>query len=406
MPSTDLLGELVAMSRDQFAERCWGRRHLLVQGQDPGRFGHLFGPDAVDELIARRGLRTPFVRLAREGSTLPDRSFTTGGGVGAGVSDQVSDDKVRREFAAGATIVLQGLHRLWPPITDLAAGLADELGHPVQVNAYVTPPGGRGFTDHYDVHDVFVLQIHGAKRWAVRDPVFVDPLRHQPWTDHRELVDQAARSSAATEATLEPGDCWYLPRGVLHAATGQDSVSIHLTVGVHVWTRHHLAEALLEAAGSALAADPGLRRSLPLGVDVSAAGELAAQVDDVRDALREAVAAVPPDEIARILRGRARSAQRPAPVGPLQQWSHAQSLTADEVVALRPHLMAAVEGQGESAVVRSRAGRVPVPSAGVPAVRQLLAGETLRVRDLMDDTDQARELARELLLAGVVECRS
>ena len=85
--------------------------------------------------------------------------------MGAGVADQVSDDKLVRLFADGATMVLQGLHRVWPPIIAFSQQLAAELGHPVQANAYVTPPQNQGFSDHYDVHDVFVLQIAGEKRW-------------------------------------------------------------------------------------------------------------------------------------------------------------------------------------------------------------------------------------------------
>ena len=45
--------------------------------------------------------------------------------------DQVDSAKVLTEFAAGATIVLQGLHRLWPPLTDFVRGLTDDLGHAV-----------------------------------------------------------------------------------------------------------------------------------------------------------------------------------------------------------------------------------------------------------------------------------
>ncbi|KPC69204.1 hypothetical protein ADL27_54620, partial [Streptomyces sp. NRRL F-6602] len=71
----------------------------------------------------------------------------------------------------GATLVLQALHRTWQPVAEFCAGLGTELGHPVQANAYVTPPQNRGFDDHYDVHDVFVLQIEGTKRWLVHRPV-------------------------------------------------------------------------------------------------------------------------------------------------------------------------------------------------------------------------------------------
>src|SRR3712207_9221429 len=64
---------------------------------------------------------------------------------GAEVADQVSSDAVLRLFADGSTVVLQGLHRLWPPLIEFADQLAADLGHPTQVNAYVTPPSSRGF---------------------------------------------------------------------------------------------------------------------------------------------------------------------------------------------------------------------------------------------------------------------
>ena len=179
----------------------------------PGSFTDLLSAEAVDELVSNRGLRTPFLRVAKDGTTLPDQGFTAPGGVGAGVADQVSDDKLVRLFADGATIVLQGLHRVWPPIIAFSQQLASELGHPVQANAYVTPPQNQGFSDHYDVHDVFVLQIAGEKRWQIHAPVLESPLRDQPWTDRRRAGTAAGREPPLIEAVLQPGDCLYLPRG-------------------------------------------------------------------------------------------------------------------------------------------------------------------------------------------------
>ena len=43
-----------------------------------------------------------------------------------------------------------------------------DLGHPVQANAYITPPSNRGFDPHYDVHDVFILQTAGVKDYYFR----------------------------------------------------------------------------------------------------------------------------------------------------------------------------------------------------------------------------------------------
>jgi Cupin superfamily protein len=86
------------------------------------------------------------------------------------VADLADPGRVYELFRGGATIVLQSLHRFWPPLARLGHDLEVGLTHPVQVNAYVTPPASRGLGGHHDEHDVFVLQVHGAKRWEVRDP--------------------------------------------------------------------------------------------------------------------------------------------------------------------------------------------------------------------------------------------
>ena len=89
-------------------------------------------------------------------------------------------------FADGHTVVLQGLHRLWPPLIEFAGALTTDLGHPVQVNAYITPASSQGFSAHYDVHDVFVLQVAGEKRWRIHEPV-------HPGAAARPAVDRPPR---------------------------------------------------------------------------------------------------------------------------------------------------------------------------------------------------------------------
>ena len=227
--------------RGGLRRRYWGRRALLSPGRAiwaPAGFADLLDAAAIDELVSERGLRTPFLRVAKAGSTLADKTFTAPGGVGATIADQVSDDRLTRLFADGSTLVLQALHRSWPPVLAFCQELAAELGHPVQANAYITPPQNQGFSDHYDVHDVFVLQIEGEKRWLIHEPVLESPLRDQPWNDRRAAVERRAAEPPVIEAVLRPGDCLYLPRGFLHAAQALGGISTHLTIGVHVWTRY------------------------------------------------------------------------------------------------------------------------------------------------------------------------
>jgi hypothetical protein len=393
------LRRLVARDVSSFAERHWGRKPLLSHAADlPGSFGDLFSAAAVDELVSTRGLRTPFLRLAKNGTTLPERGFTSGGGVGAGIADQVSDDALLAHFADGATMVLQGLHRVWPPLVGFAQQLAADLGHPTQVNAYVTPPQSTGFSDHYDVHDVFVLQISGEKRWRIRQPVHPLPLRHEPWTAHRAVVEQAAaHSRPLVEATLGPGDCLYLPRGFLHSATACGQVSIHLTIGVHPWTRRHLADQLVREALDRASEDPAIRTSLPLGADLADATARAGDLEVVRAALLRAIGDVEPEDLAPALAAAARKAQRAAPIGPLAQAAAAEALKPHDSVKVRVHLAASMSKKADgSTVLTSRAGELPLDAAEVPAVTTLLGRGTTTVAELGGD------LVRRLMLSGVI----
>ena len=75
---------LIDIGRERFAGDVWGRTALLTRRASD--FSDLFSAEAVDELISRRGLRTPFLRVAKGGSTFPDSSFTSPAGVGATIS--------------------------------------------------------------------------------------------------------------------------------------------------------------------------------------------------------------------------------------------------------------------------------------------------------------------------------
>ncbi|MDQ2757861.1 MAG: cupin domain-containing protein [Actinomycetota bacterium] len=392
------LSRLVTVPVDEFASRVWGREPLLSSAVDlGGRFDDLLSPSAVDELVSQRGLRTPFLRVAKGGTTYPDAQFTDGGGVGAAVADQISDDKLLRLFADGATMVLQGLHRTWPAVTAFSQQLAADLGHPVQANAYVTPPQSAGFSDHYDLHDVFVLQISGEKHWRIHSPVHALPLRDEPWTDHRAAVEAAASTPPLIEATLRPGDCLYLPRGYLHSATALGGVSTHLTLGVHAWTTRHVADALVEQAVRRASAGSVLRQSLPLGVDLGDAHDLSAATEAARAELVRAIEGLAADDLAQVLGIRARRSQRAAPVSPLAQTEAAARVGELGRVTLRPHLLARIR-VGTDGVTRlvGRAAPVELDATEVLVVRRLLTQHDAHAQELGAD------LTRRLLLAGVV----
>ena len=308
-----------------------------------------------------------------------------------------------RLFADGSTVVLQGLHRLWPPLIEFADQLAADLGHPTQVNAYITPPSSRGFTSHYDVHDVFVLQVAGRKHWRIHAPVLPDPLRSQPWGDRAAEVAAAAEGEPVIDAVLRPGDALYLPRGFLHSATALGEISAHLTVGIHPVTRWAAAESALDLVRTLAAEDPALRASLPLGVDLADPQAVRDDVTAVLAGLRDWLGRVDPDAVADRLRAATWAQVRPEPVPPLASAAAAAALTPDTVLRLRARLRCTLR-EAPDGDVRLLGGRRThsFPAEARPALSALLSAGELKVADLPGPADDDRiTLARRLVTDGI-----
>lgn len=401
MPELATLARLVGDT--EAFESVWGRSPHLVDASVTGGFADLLDAAAVDELLSTRGLRTPFLRVAKDGTTLANSAFTAGGGIGATVEDQVSDDKLAALFADGSTMVLQGLHRMWPPLVDFCQELAADLGHPVQCNAYVTPPQSQGFSAHYDVHDVFVLQLFGEKAWTVHAPVVETPLRSQTFDRYADAIRARTTEAPVVERTMRPGDCLYLPRGYVHSARALGGVSGHVTIGVHPWTHHALAEEIARATTKALAAAADARVALPVGIDVTSVDQLEPMIEKMQQAMGDALTKIPAATIAQGLAAHALSAQRAAPIRPLAQAAAARAVRSDSPVRLRHHLVVTKMAAPDGGVrLWSRAGTVIVPAAEKPAVDVVLAGEPVSADSLNLPPDLAISLVRRLLAAGVV----
>jgi bifunctional lysine-specific demethylase and histidyl-hydroxylase NO66 len=260
--------ELLCGDARAFREKVWASRVHLHHTTPDGLAGQLTLDD-VDRLLTSSALRTPALRVVRDGTVLPASQFTRSATLaGSPLTGLVDGRKVLALFAAGATVVLQGLHRYHQPLTELVRGLELALGHPCQANAYLTPPGSQGFARHSDSHDVFVFQTHGRKQWEV-------------------VEDDEVR-----EVLLEPGLSMYLPTGTPHSARSQEETSLHVTVGINQLT---VRDALRDL-GERLLADERYDAALPAGY-LDDPSELVALLSDEVGAWSTALSAVDPGEV-------------------------------------------------------------------------------------------------------------
>ncbi|MFC5731575.1 MULTISPECIES: cupin domain-containing protein [Nocardioides] len=369
--------DLLSGDAQTFLSKVWASR-VHLHRTDPERLvGLLSLPDA-DQLLTSSGLRTPTVRLARDGAVLPESSYTRTGATLAGkpLTGLVDPRRVLRLFDEGATVVFQGLHRYWPPLTQLIAELELELGHPCQANAYLTPPGAQGFAVHSDAHDVFVFQTAGAKRWEV----------------HGE--------DGPEEVLLEPGLSLYLPTGTPHAARAQETVSLHVTLGINQLTWRGLVERAVAPALESVPEDhlPAGYLDDPSQLRQALAGRLESLAEEVR---RLDPASAVETEIRRFL------TTRPTrlPGGLNDLLALRQDVTDDTALRRRPGHPCVLLDRGDQVEVLLGDRSLMVPAWIRPALEQVRALESFAPSDLSGllDPQSRLVLCRRLLREGLLE---
>ena len=282
-------------------------------------------PADVDELLSRRGLRTPFLRVAKQGTRAAGRPLHR------------RRRRRRRDRRPGARregpAAVRGRRHAGAagPAPDLAA--ADRLrprarrrARPAAAGQRLPDPGRQPGLRHPLRHP---RRVRAAGRRHASAGASTSRCCPTRWNGRRGA---AARTRSppppsgepALDVVLAPGDALYLPRGWLHSAEAQGE---QLAAPDR---RHPGADPVRVRRGTARRwprEDQRLRATLPFGLDVADPDAGRAGAD--RDGRRRCATGCRPPTRPRWptrLRERAWPAARPAPIGPLAQLDFAAAL--------------------------------------------------------------------------------
>jgi hypothetical protein len=250
-------GLIDPLQAEVFFSEFWEKKPLHIRRSNPHFYQDLLTLEDVQSVISYGGLRYPAIQLSKSGAFLHPDVFCTDIHSGDIVFSGVPDlDRLQAEYKSGATLSLPGFNRAWKPLRRLSAAVEAYLNHAVHTNIYITPGNTSGFKPHYDAHEVFILQISGGKHWEIYPPPLDLP--------HRSQIYQPEMHSPAgpfLELDMQPGDLLYLPRGWVHTTNTSESASMHVTLGVTVYTFVELMTVWLQSSKNELA----LRKALPPG---------------------------------------------------------------------------------------------------------------------------------------------
>lgn len=239
---------LGGLSTQAFMRGYWQKRPLLVRQALPG----------LQPPLARAQLLALACRVGSDARVV----------IGQGAQWEVRPGPLRRSDLPGVkqpqwTVLVHGLDLHVAAARDLLEQfrfIPDARLDDLMIS-YASDGGGVG--PHVDAYDVFLVQVHGQRRWRI------GPVRHPRWVPGVPLKI-LQRFQAQHEWVLDPGDMLYLPPGWGHEGVALGEC-MTCSVGFRASSAGEVASAVLSrladtcsqtlTEADARYADPGLRPS-------------------------------------------------------------------------------------------------------------------------------------------------
>ena len=353
----------------------------------------LLSLDRIDEIISDSELPATAIGMAKSGQGLDLDEFIGG-------NNAVDRGAVLDNFRNGATIILPQLHFADGKLYSFALGLEREFGARVQTNVYLTPPEAHGFGIHYDNHDVFVIQISGAKEWEIYGDRDGLPFRGEGF---RKGVDETGELKE--KFVLSAGECLYVPRGTAHRAPNHgDEPSLHITVGILVQT---WAEFMLEAVAEASLRIPEMRNSLPRDMFFDRERALADHAGMFRQLSDEIAEKANFEATLNVFSGNFVRAQGPRVRGGLL--ALAEGIGADDVLRVRDHILysfettPATDGEGQDLQIVLSGSSIPLSDElGAQLQEKLPTGRLSKGEFTVSDAEELNDVIDTLVAYGLL----
>lgn len=234
------------LSTQLFAEEYWQKRPLIVRDRDRDYYTEIIKTADIDRIIYSLQPDWRQMRLLKQGGFLASNYMNADGSPNL--------IQVYNAYQKGYTVVLYDLEKRWASLSALSRNLEDFFNHAIQVNAYLTPANSQARTPQVESEEVLILQVEGIQHWRIYQPLS-PPLQDTS-------LDPDNLPPVAMDVGLEAGDFLYVPGGWGRESFTAAGSSLHLSVGISVYTWRDLLTALLSGLRQQTC---DFRRALPAG---------------------------------------------------------------------------------------------------------------------------------------------
>lgn len=222
---------------EQFMTEHWHIKPFLFRQAFPN-FEPLCDFDTIAEMASDEDIESRLIQHSKAGWTLEHGPF----------------DALPSMKKKAWTVLIQGIDHHLPEAYDLLQMfrfIPDARLDDVMLS--LASDGG-GVGPHYDSYDVFLLQMHGKRRWKI------GPLQNKELEEGMPL--KILKNFEPTEEfVLEPGDMLYLPPNYGHDGIAEGTCST-LSIGFRAPTQAEVLSGILRDMADQIDQDPGMTQTL------------------------------------------------------------------------------------------------------------------------------------------------
>jgi hypothetical protein len=377
---------------DDFLNNYYERQPLVLHREGQYNYDDVLTIRQLDQWLASNKLINNDVSLVNANGSVDRQLYVRDDGA-------IDLAGFYQQHRQGATIVCTQMQNKIGSLMDLCRAGQYRLNQRCQTNLYLSPADSQGFKTHHDTHDVFVLQVLGSKVWSLYGSDIALPLEGQSFSSQSYKPREPA-----TVFTLQAGDLFYCPRGIIHDARSTNTPSLHITFGVsgRTW-----ADFFLECIAEVALREPSFRRNLPAGFAEPTCDDTYF-METFHELLDRFQREVRPSAVLNECRYDLIASQTPSLEGELENLCRPDGeLFPDTVLALRPRSLYAIERDDSYVYLRWRSRRLRFPVGVADALQFVLSGSRFPIKSIPNLADESSKLvfAGRLVSEGLLERR-
>jgi len=209
-----------------FIERYKGQEYFVIH-KEINQLKGLFSWAQLNDLLYTHRLNSPRFRLIRNGEVVDPQTYTNYvNKTREGLVPKIDSAKLSGELAKGTAVHILAVDEFSPELTAICTEISELLSSKISMTMHIGMAESKGFHQHWDSHDVLVLQLHGKKHWKLYGFTENYPYREGP------AKEEINSNAVIWEGDLDEGDILFVPRGSWHDVQAYNEACMHISIGM------------------------------------------------------------------------------------------------------------------------------------------------------------------------------